>query len=183
MISCWQLFKTLFKINLITFGGGYTIAPVIKDEFCKKKKLIETSDMLDIMALAQSGPGALAVSTSLLTGYKILGKKGALIGAIASFTPPLFVISIVYLFYEKVYDNFWIRVALRGMSGVISAVLLLTTYDLAKEALKINKYFSLAVMLSSFVIGYFTSINVGFIILTLAILGIIVFSTGRMSPK
>lgn len=183
MISLRQLFKTLFKINLITFGGGYTITPVIKQAFCDKVCLISDSDMLDIMALAQSGPGALSVNTSLLTGYKLAGRKGALIGAIASFLPPLIIISIVYFFYEQFAQNYWIRAALRGMSGVISAVLLVTTVDLARSALKKHAVFSFLMMTGSFIVGYFTSINVGFIILSLALIGLVVFSIDGMDPK
>ena len=61
MISYFELFRALFKINSITFGGGQTIAPVILDEFSYKRKLISEEEMLDIIALAQSGPGSLAV--------------------------------------------------------------------------------------------------------------------------
>ena len=100
-LSYLELFKTLFKINMITFGGGYTIAPVIMNDFCEKKNLITKEEMLDLIALAQSGPGALAVSTSLMTGYKTKGIKGAFVGAAASFLPPLLIISIIYLFYKQ----------------------------------------------------------------------------------
>ena len=75
-ISLRELFTTFFRINAVTFGGGYTIVPVIRDEFMKKKGLIDEDEMLDIVALAQSGPGAMAISTSLLTGYKLRGVKG-----------------------------------------------------------------------------------------------------------
>ncbi|MDO5026383.1 MAG: chromate transporter [Tissierellia bacterium] len=175
-ISYLELFKTLFKINTVTFGGGYTIAPVIMNDFCEKKNLISKEEMLDLIALAQSGPGALAVSTSLLTGYRVKGVKGALVGALASFLPPLIIISIIYFFYKQVANNYWIRSALRAMSGIISAVLLITTYDLAKVSLKEYPMFSLVIMVLSFVVGYFTSISVGIIVVFLAILGASVFA-------
>ena len=57
-ISLWKLFTTFFKINAITFGGGYTIVPIIKDKFVRDYGLMSEDEMLDIMALAQSGPGA-----------------------------------------------------------------------------------------------------------------------------
>lgn len=174
-LSYLELFKTLFKINMITFGGGYTIAPVIMNDFCEKKNLITKEEMLDLIALAQSGPGALAVSTSLMTGYKIKGIKGAFVGAIASFLPPLLIISIIYLFYKQFASNYWVRAALRAMSGVISAVLVITTYDLGKVAIKNYPVFSACVMVLSFVVGYFTTISVGIIVLFLAALGAILF--------
>ena len=59
-ISLMEIFGTFFKINAVTFGGGYTIVPVIRDEFMKKRGLIDEEEMLSLVALAQSGPGAMA---------------------------------------------------------------------------------------------------------------------------
>ena len=63
-ISLFELFIIFFKINAITFGGGYTIVPIISNEFAKNKKLLSEDEMYDIVALAQSDPGAMAISTS-----------------------------------------------------------------------------------------------------------------------
>ena len=67
-ISLLNLFITFFKINSITFGGGYTIVPVLIDELANNKKIITEEEMLDLQAIAQSGPGAMAINTSVLTG-------------------------------------------------------------------------------------------------------------------
>ena len=67
-ISLIKLFLTFFKINALTFGGGYTIVPIVKDVFVEELEAISEDDMLDIVALAQGGPGAMAISTSILTG-------------------------------------------------------------------------------------------------------------------
>lgn len=175
-ISYKDLFFTFFKINAITFGGGYTIVPIIKEEFSTKRGLITEDDMLDIVAVAQSGPGAMAISTSLLTGYKLRGKKGALVSIVASVLPPLITITIIYYFYEAFANNFWVRSALRGMSGIISAVLVVSVYSLAKPALKKHPMFSASLMILSFLVSWFTSINTAFIILSLALIGLVTFS-------
>ena len=60
-ISYLQLFMLFFKINLVTFGGGYTIVPVVRQEFAIKRNLIDDDTMLNIIALAQTGPGAMAL--------------------------------------------------------------------------------------------------------------------------
>lgn len=176
LLSNLELFKTFFKINIITFGGGFTIAPVIIDEFSTKRKLVEKQDMLDLIALAQSGPGALAVSTCLLVGYKVNGLKGAFVSILASILPPLLVISVLYYFYAEVATNYWVRAALRGMSGVICAVLILTTYQLGKVALMQRPVFSGLIILGTFLVGYFTNINIAIIIISLALLGAVLFS-------
>ncbi len=176
MISTWQIFLILVKVNVITFGGGYTIAPVLLGEFARKRELITEEQMLDMIALAQSGPGSLAASVSLLIGYKLKGTFGAFIGMLASILPPLVIISVIYFFYAEFATNYWVRAALRGMSGMIGAILLFTTIDLAKVALKQNLIFSIIMMVGSFLLVYFTSINVAFIIILLALIGLIVFS-------
>lgn len=172
-VSLTTLFLTFLKINTFTFGGGYTIVPIIRDEFVYGKELIKDEDMLDIVALAQSGPGAMAISTSLLTGYKLRGPLGALVCMFASILPCLVIITIISSFYQSFRDNFYVNAALEGISGIISAVLLITVFNMGRAAMKKNWVFSLFTMVFSFVLGYFTSINTGLIILFLGLLGIV----------
>ena len=175
-ISLTTIFLTFFKINAVTFGGGYTIVPVIRDEFVKKKKLIDEEEMLSLVALAQSGPGAMAISTSLLTGYKLRGWKGAVTALLASVLPPLILISIIFYFYDAFSTNFWVNSALLGMGGVISAVLLLTVYDMGKSAMKSNPKFSMVLMVAAFIASFAFKIHTVLVILSLAMIGLITFS-------
>ncbi len=160
---------------MMTFGGGYTIVPLIREEFVHKENLIRDDEMLDLIALSQTAPGPIAVSTALLTGYKLKGRRGAIVGIIAAVLPPLITISILYYFYTWFADNFWVRAALRGMSGAISAIMLIAVFDLAKTALKQHKVFSSIILIASFSAGLFTSINMGLIILTLILIGVVAF--------
>lgn len=175
-ISLMEIFGTFFKINAVTFGGGYTIVPVIRDEFMKKRGLIDEEEMLSLVALAQSGPGAMAISTSLLTGYRLRGWKGALTALLASVLPCLIIISVLFYFYDAFSNNFWVKSALLGMGGVISAVLVLTVYDMGKAALKKHKIFSLILMIGAFVASFFFQVHTIIIILTLALLGFATFT-------
>lgn len=175
-MSYLELFLVIFKINAITFGGGFTIAPIIKDEFSNKRKLISEEDILNIIALSQSGPGALAVSTAFLTGYKIKGFLGGLVALSASILPPLIIISILFVAYKEFSDNNYVRAALRGMSGIISAVLVITSIQLAKQAIKKHLFFSSALMIVSFLVSYFTTINTALIIVALGLIGLFTFS-------
>ena len=175
-ISYLELFLLFFKINAVTFGGGYTIVPVIRDEFAIKRKLIDDDMMLDIVALAQSGPGAMAISSSILTGYKLRGFWGGIVALLGSVLPCLIIISIISYFYQAFSENFWIRSALLGMGGVITAVLLITSLNLARNAMREHPVFSGLMMVSAFVLSFFFGVNTGFIILFLALCGLITFS-------
>lgn len=175
-ISLLEIFLTFLKINAFTFGGGYTIVPVIRDEFMKNKKLIDDQEMLDIVAIAQSGPGAMAISTSLLTGYRLRGLKGAITALFASIIPCLVIITVVYYFYDSFRDNPLVSTIMIGIGGTISAVLLITVYDMAKGQMKKHPVYSFILMISSFVASYVLNISTIYIIGSLAFIGLIVFS-------
>lgn len=174
-ISLIKLFWTLFKINSITFGGGYTIVPAIRDVFVKELKIISDKDMMDIVALAQGGPGAMAVSCSVLSGYKIKGEIGAVVGLISSVLPCLIILSVIAKFYKEFKINFYINAALEGIGGVVSAVLLITVANMAIASYKNNGRFTIGVIFVSAILAIFTNINTGFIILISGFMGIFYF--------
>lgn len=176
VISLTEIFFTFLKINTVTFGGGYTIVPVIRDEFIFKKKLIDEEEMLNIVTLAQSGPGAMAISTSLLTGYRLRGFKGAVTALVASVLPCIVIITAVYFAYDAFSSNPWVKAALEGMAGVISAALFITVYNMAKQALKKHTIFSSILMVGAFVTSYFFKIHTALIILFLGLIGLITFT-------
>lgn len=171
-VSLRRLFFTFLKINTFTFGGGYTIVPIIRDEFVEHQPLISEDDMMDIVALAQSGPGAMAISASLLTGYKLRGPAGAAVCLLASVLPCLVIILSINMAYRQFRSNFFVNAALVGISGVISAVLFLTTYRMGKRAIKEDHGFSVLMILVATALGMFTDINTALIILLLGFSGI-----------
>lgn len=175
-ISILEMFMIFLKISSFTFGGGYTIVPVIKDEFSIKRKLISENEMLDIVSIATSGPGPMAINASILTGYRLHGVFGAILAAISSAIPSLVIITVISYFYREFSTNYYVKAALTGMGGVIAATLLITSYDMAKKALKTNKIFGSIIMISAFVASFVFSINTGLIILFVGLLGLLVFS-------
>ena len=73
------LFLSVFKISAFTFGGGYVIVPLMRKRFSEELGWVQQEEMLDMIAIAQSAPGPIAVNTSILLGYRLLGIKGALV--------------------------------------------------------------------------------------------------------
>ena len=120
-ISFIKLFLTFFKINAITFGGGYTIVPVIKDIFVSDLELIDEDEMMDIVAISQGGPGAMAISCSVLTGYYLKGPLGAITCLVASSLPCLIILSVISNFYQEFKSNFFINSALEGISFIYNS--------------------------------------------------------------
>ena len=104
-ISYFELLYTLFIINAFTFGGGYTIVPIIKDKFVNDLDLIDEKQMLNIVSLGQSVPGAMAISTSFLVGYKLKGFLGAIVAVLGAILPCIFVISLISYAYISFISN------------------------------------------------------------------------------
>lgn len=175
-ISLKEMFLILLKIASFTFGGGYTIVPVIKDEFAIKRNLISEDEMLDIVAIASSGPGSMAINCAILTGYRIHGLIGAILAAISSALPSLFIITIVSYFYRAFSENYYVQAALTGMGGIIAAILVWTSIDMIKRALKENPYISATIMVLAFIASYIININTGIIMLATGISGLIIYS-------
>jgi chromate transporter len=173
--SLFRLASSFFKINLVTFGGGYSIIPVISKQYVEKWHYLNEEEMLDLIALCPSVPGAMAVNTSVLVGYKLRGKKGALASLIGAILPPLFVITAVFYFYAEFQSNPYIQAILNGMRGAVSAVMLYATYKMAKAALKTNTLFSILMMVVVFILGSFTDIPTAVLILSSGLIGFIYF--------
>ncbi|MFM1524627.1 MULTISPECIES: chromate transporter [Helcococcus] len=174
--SIFEMFIIFLKISSFTFGGGYTIVPVIKDEFSIKRNLISKHEMMDIVSISTSGPGPMAINCSILTGYRLFNLKGAIMAAIAATLPSLAIITLISYFYKEFSQNFYVKSALLGMGGMIAAILLFTTYEMAKQALKTNLIFGILIMISAFIASFIFKINTGLIILFVGLLGITVFS-------
>lgn len=170
-----ELALAFFKINLITFGGGYAIMPIIKKVFVDEKQVLAEHDMLDMIALAQSIPGAMAINTSMLVGYKLRGTTGALVSLVAAFLPPLLVISVISVFYRIFQTDPLIQAILGGMRGAVSAIMVYAAFNMFSSLLKTNRVFSLTLMSIAFVLAWFTDISVAYIMLGAGMIGFLYF--------
>ena len=91
----WELMKTFFKVGLFTFGGGLAMLPIIEKEVVEKHKWLEAPDMVDVIAIAESTPGAIAVNTATFIGYKVGKLWGAILATLALVAPSLIIITII----------------------------------------------------------------------------------------
>ena len=178
-ISLSELFWSFFKINLVTFGGGFVIMPIIKKTFVERKELLEEAEMIDLIALAQSIPGAMAINTSMLVGHRVRGVKGAIVAMIGGFLPPLLVLSAISFFYVAFQTNPIILALLRGMRGAVTAVLLVSSYSMMKSVLKSDVPFALTMMISAFLISWLSDLSVGVLMLSAALIGYVYFTYVR----
>lgn len=167
----------LFGINIFistfTFGGGYIVIPMIKKYFVEKNNYFDNEKLLDIAAIAQSSPGAIAINLSALSGYSIGGKLGAVVSAIGAIIPPLVILSMVSMYYTVFKNNVIIAKLLKGMEIGVSALVINMVFDMACEIIKEKKIFYILIIFIVFLLSFIMRINGIFIILMGIILSFI----------
>lgn len=136
MLYIW-LFYMNALISAFTFGGGYIVIPMIEKYVVTKKAYLTHDDIMEMAAIAQSSPGAIAVNISALVGYRIKGIKGALVSCFGAILPPLIIISLLTLCYHQVQNNELLRAILKGMelgaAALIVDLLITMTYNFYHE--------------------------------------------------
>ena len=128
----FRLFITFFKIGLFTFGGGYAMIPLIQREVIKKKGWIDEKDFLDMLVLAQSTPGPIAVNTAVFVGYKTAGTMGAIAATLGTVLPSFIVILLLALFFVEVRENRYVDAAFRAMRPAVVALIVAPLMGLVK---------------------------------------------------
>ncbi len=177
--SLLKLFTSFFQINLLTFGGGYSIIAVISKTFVEKYHYLSEDEMLNMVALCPSVPGALSVNATVLVGYRLRGFKGALVCFVGAILPPLFIITVIFYFYAEFQANPYIQAALNGMRGAVCAVMLFATYSMAKSVLKKHILFSVILMVAVFLLGIYSGIPTAVLILCSGAIGFLYFKVIR----
>lgn len=109
------LFLTMLKIGLFTFGGGYAMIALLENEFISRKKWIEKDEFLDMVAIAESTPGPIAINSATYLGYKILGVTGSLTATIAVCIPSFFIIYVISLFFDAFLSLTLVSYAFKGI--------------------------------------------------------------------
>ena len=89
----WKIFVSTLYLSTFTFGGGYVIVTLMKKKFVDEYHWIEEKEMLDLVAIAQSCPGVMAVNTSIIIGYHIAGMLGAILTMFGTILPPMIILS------------------------------------------------------------------------------------------
>ena len=134
--SLFQLFLSMFKIGLFTFGGGYAMINLLDNEFVGRKKWIESDEFMDLVAIAESTPGPIAINCSTYIGYKREGILGALFATAGMCLPSFVIIYLISLFFDSFLSISWVAAAFKGIR--VCVVFLIFTAGL-KMLKKIKK--------------------------------------------
>ncbi len=132
----FNLFFTMFKIGLFTFGGGYAMIAVLQRELVERKKWIEQDEFLDLVAIAESTPGPIAVNSSTYIGYKVSGVLGAICATLGMVMPSLIIIFLISLVFDKFLSFKVVQYAFRGIQACVAYLILSAGFKMFKSLKK-----------------------------------------------
>ena len=134
-VSLWNLFRVFAKVGAFTIGGGYAMLPLIEEEMTKRG-WISAEDIQDIIVLAQSAPGILAVNMAIYTGHKIRGLKGSIVSAAGAVLPSLVIILLIAMFFTEFKENDIVRRIFQGVRPAAVALILVPAVRMARSGCK-----------------------------------------------
>ena len=168
-----RLFFSTLYLSAFTFGGGYVIVTLLKKKFVDECHWIEEDEMLDLVAIAQSAPGAIAVNGAIVVGYKLAGMPGAAVAIVATIIPPFVIISAISVFYEAFRDNFLVSQMLTGMQAGVGAVIASVVWQMGADVVRSKSAASVLIMAAAFAATCFFGVNVVLVILAAAGVGVV----------
>ena len=132
--SYWRLFATFFKIGAFTFGGGWAMISIIEREIVDKYHWIERDDFLDLLAIAQSMPGILAVNIATSVGDKLRGAKGSIVASLGTILPSFLIILAIAIFLtpDIIKSNRVISAIFMGIRPCVVALIIAPAASSAK---------------------------------------------------
>ncbi len=172
-----KLFATFFKIGAFTFGGGYAMIPLIQHEVAQKNKWITDEDILEIVAIAESTPGPIAINSATFVGYRVCGVLGS-VAATLGVVLPSFVLILAISFALAAFQE--LRAVKYAFMGIRAGVLALVIKALVSMFKKCPKgWVSYIVIAFAALVGVLTEINVFLIIIASALFGLVTYSVLR----
>ena len=167
------LFFNMLYISTFTFGGGFVIVTLMKQKFVDKLHWMDESEMLDMTAIAQSSPGAIAVNAAILVGWRVAGFAGMLTAVVATILPPMVILSAISYCYKAFESNRYVALALKGMQAGVAAVILSVVFDLGGKVVQERSALSILLMILAFLATFVFNVNVVLIILAAAAVGVV----------
>ena len=166
-----KLFSTFFKIGAFTFGGGYAMIPLIQREAVEKQGWISDDDILEIVAIAESTPGPIAVNAATFIGYRTAGVVGAFFATLGVVLPSFLIIALLSRVIEEFQHIRAVKYAFFGIRAGVLAMILKALCNMFKKCKK--NALSLSLMALAFVLVALLNLKVLHVIFISAAIGLV----------
>lgn len=167
----WELFIVFLRIGAFTFGGGYAMIPLIQKEVCEKKKWLTEEDILEIVAIAESTPGPIAINAATFIGYRIAGFFGSFFCTLGVVLPSFLIITLISYVLKEFQEFRAVQYAFFGIRAGVLALLIKALYSMYKQMKKNAVSYIVAGL--AFIFATFVDINVLFVIIGCAVIGLV----------
>ena len=166
-----KLFISTFLISAFTVGGGFVLIPLMKAKFVDEYGWLKENEALDLVSIAQSAPGVMACTSSIIMGYRMGGFLGSVTALLATVLPPLITLTVISYFYDAVATNPYVRMFLKGMQCGVTAILINVVLDLVIKQIKKRLALPLIIMAGAFIAAVVFKISIMQIIAVVAVIG------------
>ena len=130
----WELFFVFFKIGAFTFGGGYAMLPLIQNAVVDKKKWLGDKEFIDMLAIAQSMPGPIALNTAIFVGNKRQGVKGSVFSSLGIILPSFITILLLVIVFTQFRENPVVESVFKGIRPAVVALIFAPLFRMGKNA-------------------------------------------------
>ncbi|QAT41579.1 chromate transporter [Clostridium sp. JN-9] len=171
MKKLMEILLIFIKIGTFTIGGGYAMIPLIEKEVVDKKKWIDKDDFVDMLALAQSSPGPIAVNVSVFVGYKVAGIPGSIFAVLGAILTAFLILLIVAMYFIGIKDNPIVERIFKGIRPAVVALIAAPVIRMGKNA-KINRK-TIFIPIATVILVGFLKVNPIYVIIVSALCGIL----------
>lgn len=188
LVLILRLMLTFLKIGAFTFGGGYAMIALVEKDVVEKKKWLTEKEMIDLLAIAESTPGVIALNTATYVGQKVAGFFGALAASICVMLPSIVIIVLISGIIQQFGDNRYVRWAFLGIRAAVAALIFNAVLKMFKQVEKnLFSYILMAIALVLAALSVFNviALDVVFILLGAAAVGLIygIFRRGKQNHR
>ena len=181
-----ELFLMFLKLGLFTFGGGYAMIPLIKENIVEKKKWLTENELIDILAICESTPGPISINLATYIGQKRKGFWGSVLATLGVVIPSFVIIFVISLFLDIFMQNKYVQFAFVGIKCSVAFLIIKTGVEMfIKMEKNLFNIITASVVLVGLIVCDLFAFNLSSIILILlgGVLGICLFGIKRKSPK
>jgi chromate transporter len=173
-----NIYLTFLKLGSVSFGGGYAMLSLMQLEIVEKKKWVDKEKIIDIFAVGESLPGAIALNSSAFVGYAIAGVPGAICALLGNLTPSLFIMVVLSVLFKEFGENTYVMNAFKGIRPVIVGLILYAAFKIGKSAIK--NWLCVIVTCLALGLSIFIHVEVMHIILAGIVTGILLHVTKKL---
>ncbi len=181
MKTLLELYLTFLKISSVTFGGGYTMLPMLKRDCVEAKNWVTEDELIDFYSASQGLPGIIAINVSILIGNKQKGFWGGVMAALGVISPCLVIITAIAMFLESFQENTIVKNALAGISVCVVALITDAIIGLWKKSIK--DIIGIILFVIGFTVTAFTPISPVWLIIAAAVAGILIKSANSKTEN